>query len=70
MNGKGNGEVVAIGFTAGFVGAAAVLLAGRLLFYAGISQPWGSRRPCRSRRRRCTGRLSGAGYGASRSALS
>src|SRR5213594_3875640 len=38
LNGKGNGEVVAIGFTAGFVGAAAVLLLARLMFYAGI---WG-----------------------------
>jgi hypothetical protein len=27
LNGKGNGEVVALGFTAGFIGAAAVLLA-------------------------------------------
>ena len=45
MNGKGNGEVVAIGFTAGFVGAAAVLLAGRLLFYAGISPALGVASP-------------------------
>ena len=45
MNGKGNGDVVAIGFTAGFVGAAAVLLAGRLLFYAGISPALGVASP-------------------------
>ncbi len=45
MNGKGNGEVVAMGFTAGFVGAAAVLLAGRLLFYAGISPALGVASP-------------------------
>ena len=36
LNRKGNGEVVAIGFAAGFVGAAAVLVVARLLFYAGI----------------------------------
>src|SRR5207245_6694451 len=36
LNGKGNGDVVAIGFTAGFVGAAAVLLTARLLFDDGI----------------------------------
>jgi len=45
LNGKGNGEVVAMGFTAGFVGAAAVLLAGRLLFYAGISPALGVASP-------------------------
>ena len=45
LNGKGNGEVVAIGFTAGFAGAAAVLLAGRLLFYAGISPALGVASP-------------------------
>ena len=36
LNGKGNGEVVALGFTAGFIGAAAVLLTARLVFYIGI----------------------------------
>jgi len=41
LNGKGNGEVVAIGFTAGFAGAAAVLLAARLMFYAGIGPALG-----------------------------
>jgi hypothetical protein len=45
LNGKGNGEVVAIGFTAGFVGAAAVLLTARLLFYAGISPALGIASP-------------------------
>jgi hypothetical protein len=41
LNGKGNGEVVAVGFTAGFVGAAAVLLTARLLFYVGIGPALG-----------------------------
>jgi hypothetical protein len=45
LNGKGNGEVVAIGFTAGFIGAAAVLLAGRLLFYIGIGPALGVTMP-------------------------
>jgi hypothetical protein len=45
LNGKGNGEVVAIGFTAGFVGAAAVLLVVRLLFYAGIGPALGVSSP-------------------------
>jgi len=45
LNGKGNGEVVAMGFTAGFVGAAAVLIAGRLLFYVGISPALGVASP-------------------------
>ena len=45
LNGKGNGEVVAIGFTAGFVGAAAVLLVARLLFYAGIGPALGVTSP-------------------------
>jgi len=45
LNGKGSGEVVAIGFTAGFVGAAAVLLAARLLFYVGISPALGVASP-------------------------
>jgi len=45
LNGKGNGEVVAIGFTAGFVGAAAVLLTARLLFYAGIGPALGVASP-------------------------
>src|SRR5260370_37398501 len=45
LNGKGNGEVVAIGFTAGFAGAAAVLLAARLMFYAGIGPALGVASP-------------------------
>src|SRR5438093_2104168 len=45
LNGKGNGEVVALGFTAGFVGAAAVLLTARLLFYAGIGPALGVASP-------------------------
>jgi len=45
LNGKGNGEVVAIGFTAGFVGAAAVLLAARLMFYTGIGPALGVASP-------------------------
>src|SRR2546426_12133059 len=45
LNGKGNGEVVAIGFTAGFVGAAAVLLLARLMFYAGIGPALGVTSP-------------------------
>ena len=36
LNGTGSGEVVALGFTAGFVGAAAVLLIATLVFYSGI----------------------------------
>ncbi len=45
LNGKGNGEVVAIGFTAGFVGAAAVLLLARLMFYVGIGPALGVASP-------------------------
>src|SRR5262245_51805538 len=45
LNGKGNGEIVALGFTAGFVGAAAVLLAVRLLFYVGIGPALGVTSP-------------------------
>ena len=45
LNGKGNGEVVAIGFTAGFVGAAVVLLTARLMFYAGIGPALGVASP-------------------------
>ena len=45
LNGKGNGEVVAIGFTAGFVGAAAVLLTARLTVYAGIGPALGVASP-------------------------
>jgi hypothetical protein len=45
LNGKGNGEVVALGFTAGFVGAAAVLLAVELVHYAGIGPALGVASP-------------------------
>jgi hypothetical protein len=45
LNGKGNGEVVALGFTAGFVGAAAVLLTARILFYVGIGPALGIATP-------------------------
>src|SRR4029450_11216005 len=45
LNGKGNGEVVAIGFAAGFVGAAAVLGVARLLFYVGIGPALGVTSP-------------------------
>src|SRR2546427_13081179 len=45
LNGKGNGEVVAIGFPGGFVGAAAVLLRARLMFYAGIGPALGVTSP-------------------------
>jgi hypothetical protein len=45
LNGKGNGEVVALGFTAGFVGAAAVLLLARLMFYVGIGPALGVTSP-------------------------
>jgi hypothetical protein len=45
LNGKGNGEVVALGFTAGFVGAAAVLLVWKLMFHAGIGPALGVASP-------------------------
>jgi len=45
FNGKGNGEVLAIGFTAGFIGAAAVLVFARLLYYAGIAPALGATMP-------------------------
>lgn len=48
FNGKGNREVVAIGFTAGFVGGVAVLLAVRLVFAAGIGPALGGRGAWRS----------------------
>jgi hypothetical protein len=41
LDGKGSGEVIAIGFTAGFIGAAAVLLTVRLLFLIGIGPALG-----------------------------
>jgi len=45
LDGKGNGVVVALGFAAGFIGAAAVLLTGRLLFYIGIGPALGVTSP-------------------------
>jgi len=45
LDGKGHGEVVAIGFTAGFIGAAAVLLTVRLLFLIGIGPALGVTAP-------------------------
>jgi hypothetical protein len=45
LNGKGSGEVIALGFTAGFIGAAAVLLAVRLLFDVGIGPALGVTSP-------------------------
>jgi len=45
LNGKGNGEVVAIGFTAGFVGAVAVVLVARLVFDVGIGPALGVTSP-------------------------
>jgi hypothetical protein len=45
LKGKPNGEVVALGFTAGFIGAAAVLITARLVFYAGIGPALGVTSP-------------------------
>ena len=45
LNGKGIGEIVALGFTAGFIGAAAVLLTARLVFYVGIGPALGITSP-------------------------
>src|SRR5262245_1973918 len=45
LDGKANGEVVAIGFTAGFVGAAAVLLAVELVFAVGLGPALGVTSP-------------------------
>jgi hypothetical protein len=45
LNGKGSGEVVALGFTAGFIGAAIVLLTGRLLYVTGIAPALGVAMP-------------------------
>ena len=70
LNGKGIGEVVALGFTAGFIGAAAVLLAAKIVYYIGIGPVLGVSHHCRWRRRAYTGLSSGAVFGASRSALS
>jgi hypothetical protein len=45
LKGKGNGEVVALSFPAGFIGAAAVLLTARLVFYIGIGPALGITSP-------------------------
>jgi len=45
LKGKGNGEVVALGFTAGFIGAAVVLLTVELVFYTGIGPALGVASP-------------------------
>lgn len=45
LRGAENGEVVAIGFTAGFIGAAAVLLTARLMFIVGIGPALGVTSP-------------------------
>ena len=45
LNGKGNGEVVALSFTAGFIGAAAVLLTARIVFAIGIGPALGIKTP-------------------------
>jgi hypothetical protein len=45
LNGKGNGEVVALGFSAGFIGAAAVLLTATIVFYCGIGPALGVTSP-------------------------
>lgn len=45
LHGKGNGEVLALGFTAGFLGAVVVLLTARLLFYVAIDPALGITSP-------------------------
>jgi hypothetical protein len=45
LDGKGSGEVVALGFTAGFIGAAAVLLTARIVFAVGIGPALGVTTP-------------------------
>jgi len=45
LSGKGSGEVVALGFTAGFIGAAAVLIFGRGLYMSGIGPALGATMP-------------------------
>ena len=45
LNGKRIGEVVALGFTAGFIGAAAVLLTARIVFFIGIGPALGIATP-------------------------
>ncbi len=45
LTGKGNGEVVALGFTAGFLAAVGVLLMARLVFAVGIAPALGVTTP-------------------------
>ena len=45
LTGKGNGEVVALGFTAGFIGALAVLLTATIAFDIGIGPALGVAKP-------------------------
>ena len=45
LDGKRTGEVIALGFTAGFIGAAAVLLTARIVFYIGIGPALGVTTP-------------------------
>ncbi|MBY0275566.1 hypothetical protein K2Z84_09495 [Candidatus Binatia bacterium] len=45
LRGTGSGEVAAVGFTAGFVGAAVVVLTARLLFAAGVGPALGVTSP-------------------------
>jgi hypothetical protein len=42
LNGKGNGEVVALGFTAGFIAAAVVVLTATIVFLVGIGPALGA----------------------------
>ena len=42
LTGKGNGEIVALGFTAGFIGALAVLLTATIAFAIGIGPALGA----------------------------
>jgi hypothetical protein len=45
LDGKGTGEVIALAFTAGFIGAAVVLLTATIVFYAGLSPALGVKSP-------------------------
>ncbi len=45
LKGKGIGEVVALGFTAGFIGAAIVVLTATIVFHIGIGPALGVAKP-------------------------
>ncbi len=45
LTGKGNGEVVALGFTAGFIGALVVLITATIVFHIGIGPALGVKTP-------------------------